>query len=154
MHSWSPLTGLSRGTMKPIRLALAMGLIAFGAASAPTTAVAAAHAPLQGYMFLKLYSDSTLVRLEFNVVDLVRALSLPWDPKAQPTREQVQTSLSAIRQYVDPRFALGAGADSASPIYRSFDFRRTESGEFLLLDYIVRKPLGAKVPITLTPFFE
>jgi hypothetical protein len=140
--------------MKTIRLALLMSLIAVGAASAPTPAVAAAHAPLQGYMFLKLYSDSTIVRLELAIPDLVRALSLPWDAKAQPAREQVQASLGAIRQYVDPRFALGAGTERATPVYRGFDFRRTESGEFLLLEYVIGKPLGARVPITMTPFFE
>lgn len=140
--------------MKTIRLALLMLLMTRGAAAAPSTAVATAHAPLQGYIFLMLYSDSTVVRLELAVPDLVRALSLPWDPKAQPTREQVQASLGAIRNYVDPRFALGAGADRATPIYRSFDFRRTESGEFLLLQYVIAKPLGARVAITMTPFFE
>ena len=83
--------------MKTIRLALVMSMVALGAAWAPTTAVASAHAPLQGYMFLMLYSDSTVVRLELAVPDLVRALSLPWDPKAQPKPEQVQTSLGPIR---------------------------------------------------------
>jgi hypothetical protein len=140
--------------MKTIRLALLMSVIALGAASAPTTAVAAAHAPMQGYIFLKLYTDSTIVRLELNIADVIRALTLPWDPKAQPTRDQVQGSLPAIRQYVDPRFALGAGAERATPVYRRFDFRQTESGDFLLLEYVIGKPLGVSVPITMTPFFE
>lgn len=140
--------------MKTIRLALLMSVIAIGAASAPTTATAAAHAPLQGYMFLKLYSDSTVVRLELAITDVVRALSLPWDAKARPTREQVQANLAAIRNYVEPRFALGAGAERATPVYRDFGFRGTESGEFLMLEYVIAKPLGTKVPITMTPFFE
>lgn len=140
--------------MKTIRLALLMSLLAFGAAAAPTTAVASAHAPLQGYMFLEVYGDSTVVRLELAVPDVIRALTLPWDPKTRPTREQVQASLAAIRNYVEPRFALGAGAERTAPIYRGFDVRPTESGEFLLLEYVVGKPLGARVPITMTPFFE
>ena len=140
--------------MKTIRLALLMSLIAFGAAAAPTTAVAAAHAPMQGYIFLKLYSDSTVVRLELAVPDLIRALSLPWDPKARPKPEQVQASLGAIRSYVEPRFALGAGAERASPVYRDVGFRETESGDFMMLEYVVAEPLGTSVPITMTPFFE
>jgi hypothetical protein len=140
--------------MKSIRLALLMSLIAFGAAAAPTSAVAATHAPMQGYMFLMVYSDSTVVRLELAVSDVVRALNLPWDPKARPKPEQVQASLAAIRGYVEPRFALGAGAERSTPIYRGFGFRGTESGEFLELGYVVPKPLGASVPITMTPFFE
>jgi hypothetical protein len=140
--------------MKTIRLALLMSLLALSAAAASATAVAAAHAPLQGYMFLMVYSDSTVVRLELNTTDVARALSLPWDPKAMPTRQQVQASLPAIRGYVEPRFALGAGADRTTPVFRSFDFRPTESGNFLLLQYVIAKPLGARVPITMTPFFE
>ena len=143
-----------RETMNKIRLALFMSLIAFGAAAAPTNAVAAAHAPLQGYMFLMVYSDSTVVRLELATNDVARALALSWDPKAMPTREQVEASLPAIRGYVEPRFALGAGADLATPVYRGFDFRPTESGNFLLLQYAIAKPLGASVPITMKPFFE
>jgi HupE / UreJ protein len=140
--------------MKTIRLALLMSLIAFGAAAAPTTAVAAAHAPQQGYIFLKVYSDSTVVRLEFAVTDLVRALSLPWDPKARPKPEQIEASLATIRTYVEPRFAIGSGAERATPVYRGFDVRDTESGEFVLLEYVIGRPLGASVPITMTPFFE
>ena len=105
-------------------------------------------------MFLRVYSDSAVVRLELAVTDVVRALALPWDPKARPTPDQVRASLAAIRSYVEPRFALGAGAERAAPVYRSFDFRGTETGEFLLLEYVIDKPLGTRVPITLTPFFE
>ena len=144
--------------MKTIRLALAALLIGRTAAAAPSTtpaaAAAAAHAPLQGYIFLLLYSDSTVVRLELAVPDVIRALSLAWDPKVQPTREQVQTSLPAIRAYVDPRFAVGDSVGRVTPTFRDFDFRQTESGDFLLLQYVIPKALGARVPITMTPFFE
>ena len=145
---------LERETMKTIRIAFCMSLIAIGAATAPTTVVASAHAPLQAYLFLKVYSDSTVVRVELAVSDVERALQLGWDPKARPTREQVQASLATIRRYVEPRFAVGAGSQLATPVYRGFDVRGTEAGEFVLLEYGVARPLGARVPITLTPFFE
>jgi len=140
--------------MKTIRLALLMSMIAVGAASAPTPAVATAHAPQQAYMFLLLYTDSAVVRLEVAVADVERALKLGWDPKVRTPREQVQASLAAIRNYVEPRFALGTGANRVTTTYRSFDTRIAEPGEFLLLEYAVARPLGAQVPITLTPFFE
>ena len=149
--------------MKPIRLALLTMLVGRAAAAAPATAPAAAattttstaaHAPLQGYIFLLLYSDSTVVRLELAVPDVIRALSLSWDPKVQPTRDQVQASLPAIRAYVDPRFAVGDRAERITPAFRDFDFRQTESGDFLLLQYVIPKALGSRVPITMTPFFE
>jgi hypothetical protein len=149
--------------MKTIRLALLALLIGRGAAAAPAstpaaaltaTSSAAAHAPLQGYIFLLLYSDSTVVRLELAIPDVIRALSLSWDPKVQPTRAQVQASLPAIRAYVDPRFAVGDSAERVTPTFRDFDFRKTESGDFLLLQYVIPKALGASVPITMTTFFE
>ena len=140
--------------MKTIRIALLLSVMAFGAASAPTTAVASAHAPLQAYMFLRLYTDSAVVRLELAVTDVERALELGWDAKAKPTPEQLQASLLAIRGYAEPRFAVGAGAERVTPVYRAVDVRATESGQFLLLEYGVATPLGPQVPITLTPFFE
>src|SRR5687768_16694661 len=140
--------------MKTIRLALLMSVIALGAAAAPAPAAASAHAPEQAYLFFKVYTDSTAVRLELAVPDVIRALSLPWDPKARPTREQIEASLAAIRGYTEPRFAVGAGATRITPVYRRFDLRGTEVGLYLLLEYAAAQPLGREVPITLTPFFE
>ena len=140
--------------MKTIRIAMLLSLVALGAASAPTTAVATAHAPQQAYMFLLVYTDSAVVRLELATRDVERALALGWDSKTRLTRDQVEASLAAIRGYAEPRFSLGDGAGRIVPVYRSFATRETEAGEFLLLEYAVARPLGAQVPITLTPFFE
>ena len=138
--------------MRTIRRVLLMSVIALGAAAAP--AVGAAHAPEQAYLFFKVYTDSTVVRLELAIPDVIRALGLPWDSRARPTREQIETSLAAIRAYVEPRFAVGAGGSRITPVYRRFDLRGTEAGEFLLLEYVAATPLGREVPVTLTPFFE
>src|SRR5688572_3343625 len=100
-------------TMRTIRRVLLMSVIALGAAAAP--AVGAAHAPEQAYLFFKVYTDSTVVRLELAIPDVIRALALPWDSRARPTREQIETSLAAIRAYVEPRFAVGAGASRITP---------------------------------------
>ena len=140
--------------MTTIRIALLMSAIAFGAASAPTPAVASAHAPLQAYMFLRLYTDSAVVRLELAVADVERALAVGFDPKVRPTPAQLQASLAALRGYAEPRFAVGAVAERVTPVYRAIDFRPTEAGGFVLLEYSVARALGSQVPITLTPFFE
>ena len=137
--------------MKTIRLALLAALAALALAAMPGEA--SAHAPRQGYMFLRLHGDSTIVRLELYLADLDRALALGWDPSVRPTREQVQARLAAIREYAEPRFALG-GAGLAPPRYRDFGFRAAETGEYLLLEYLIEAPLPERVPISLTTFFE
>src|SRR5215207_2547101 len=140
--------------MKRIQLAFLAAMVALPLASTPTLASSAAHAPRQAYMFLKLYSDSSLVRLELFIPDVERALALGWDVKGRPTREQVQASLAKIRAYAEAHFAVGDGARPATPSYRAFDFRGTETGEYLLLEYVVRTPPPERLSITLTPFFE
>jgi hypothetical protein len=137
--------------MRSIRFIL-LALIALAAAAAPHPA--AAHAPRQAYMFLRLHGDSAIVRLELHVPDIERALALGWDTSVRPTREQVQARLAAIRQYAEAHFALGTGAHRAEPVFRGFAFRTAENGEFLLLEYVIGAPLPQQVAITLTPFFE
>ena len=138
--------------MKTIRLGLLAATLTL--ATAATPGKASAHAPRQGYMFLRLHGDSAIVRLELYVADIERALALGWDPSARRSREQVQASLAAIRTYAEAHFALGAGTGRAAPMYRDFGFRAAETGEYLLLEYLVSAPLPERVSITLTPFFE
>lgn len=138
--------------MKTIRLGLLAATIALASTFAPREA--AAHAPRQGYMFLRLHGDSAIVRLELFVADIERALSLGWDPSTRPSREQVQASLSSIRAYAEAHFALGDGTGRAAPVYRDFGYRAAETGEYLLLEYLVSTPFPDRLSITLTPFFE
>jgi len=140
--------------MKRIRLAFLASLVALAAMPRPTMGLAAAHAPKQAYMFLKLYSDSSLVRLELFIPDVERALTLGWDIKGRPTRQQVEPNIDRIRAYAEAHFALADGAQRLTPVYRGWDFRGTETGEYLLLEYVVRTPPPEKISITLTPFFE
>ena len=100
-------------SVKTMRLGLLAALIAV--VSLVTPGGAATHAPRQAYMFLRFYSDSTVVRLELHLPDLDRALALGWDTTARPTREQVQARLADIRGYTEPRFALGEGQERAAP---------------------------------------
>jgi hypothetical protein len=140
--------------MKRIRLALLASVMALASAAAPAFGSAAAHAPKQAYMFLKFYSDSSLARLELFIPDVERALTLGWDVKGRPSKAQVEANLDRIRAYAEAHFALANGSVRETPIYRGWDFRGTETGEYLLLEYVVRRPPPEKLTITLTPFFE
>jgi hypothetical protein len=144
---------VSLGTLLPLlRRGWLPLLLAIGTHLTPASA--AAHAPRQGYMFLRLHGDSTIVRLELHVPDLERALRLGWDPTLRPTPQQVEANLAAIRAYAETHFAVGDATGRSGAAYRRFDFRGAENGEFLLLEYLIAAPLPERVPITLTPFFE
>jgi hypothetical protein len=105
-------------------------------------------------MFLKFYNDSSLVRLELFIPDIESVLGLGWSIKGRPTKASVDSNLAKIRAYAEAHFALANGTQRETPIYRGWDFRGTETGEYLLLEYVVRQPPPDKLSITLTPFFE
>ncbi len=138
--------------MKTLRPGFLATIVAL--ATVLTPARAAAHAPRQGYLFLRLHSDSAIARLELNIGDLEGALTLGWDPTVRPTREQVMAHLAAIRAYAEAHFALGDGTTSVVPVYRDFSYRGADNAEYLLLEYFIASPLPDRLSITLTPFFE
>lgn len=138
--------------MKTIRSALLATLIALVMLGIPR--MASAHAPRQGYLFLRLHSDSAVARLELNLADLEAALKLGWNPSVRPTREQVLSQLAAIRGYAEAHFALGDGTRNVVPVYRDFGFRGADNAEYLLIEYAVGTKLPDQLSITLTPFFE
>jgi hypothetical protein len=115
---------------------------------------AAAHAPRQGYLFLRLHSDSLIARLELNIADLDGVLGLGWDVKARPTRAQVEARLADIRRYAETHFSLGRNGTTLAPVYRDFGHRAADGAEYLLLTYHVGAPPPERVTISLTPFFE
>lgn len=138
--------------MKITRFALLATLLALASAAAPTRALA--HAPRQGYMFLRLHSDSLIARLELNIADLEGVLALGWNPNVRPTREEIEARLAVIRQYAEQHFALGDGEARLVPVFRDFSVRGADGAEYLLLEYFVGSPPPERVTITLTPFFE
>lgn len=139
-------------TMKTIRLAVLATLLALVSAATPDRAMA--HAPRQGYLFLRLHGDSLIARLELNLADLEGVLTLGWDPTVRPTREQVQAQLAVIRRYAEEHFSLADGATRLVPAFRDFSFRGADNAEYLLLEYLVSSPPPKRVTITLNPFFE
>jgi hypothetical protein len=105
-------------------------------------------------MFLRLHGDSMAVRLELFVPDLERALKLGWNANVRPSDDDVRARLAMIRAYAESHFALGPATSRISATYRGFSFRRAETGDYLLLEYLVPKAVPTLLPITLTPFFE
>jgi hypothetical protein len=124
------------------------------AASVASASPSPAHSPRQAYMFLKVYGDSTVMRLEFAMPDLEGALNFGWDTTSVVTAAQVREKLGIIRAYAESHASIGGGAGRSTPQYRSFDFRRAEGRQWLLLEYLVSMPVSDRLSITLTPFFE
>jgi hypothetical protein len=124
------------------------------AASVASAAPSSAHAPRQAYMFLRLYGDSTVMRLELAIPDLESALKLGWDTTSYVTADQVRDKLGVVLGYAESHVGIGGDGGRATPRYRGFDFRRAEGRQYLLLEYLVSMPLPDHLSITLSPFFE
>lgn len=117
--------------------------------------MAAAHQPGQAYMFLRIYDDSIVVRLEILEADLEEALGLGWDVSQPLTRERIAGSLDRIRAYAEPRFSLVTDGQRLEPSFRDFDLRPVDFGEYVLLEYLLRvSPTPPTLDITYTPLFE
>jgi hypothetical protein len=122
--------------------------------SAAVPSAAAAHAPRQSYIFLRMHSDSVVVRLELNVAHLDSALGLGWGGAARPAREQVQAHLARIRGYAEARLSMDADGRRLAPTYRGFGLSGTDAGTFVQLEYVVRTATPRALRITYTPFFD
>src|SRR5215211_7539830 len=101
--------------MTTFRLGLFAVLLPVVAATTPSTA--SAHAPRQAYMFLRLHRDSAVVKLEFLVRDLERALRLGWGTTSRPAPDRVREKLAVIRAYAESHFAIGVGDARATAVY-------------------------------------
>ncbi|HSJ64049.1 MAG TPA: HupE/UreJ family protein [Gemmatimonadaceae bacterium] len=130
------------------------GLVPPALGTATISASAAAHAPGQAYVFLRLHPDSIVVRLEFFGAHLDRALALGWEPDAPISLPRVREQLEQIRGYVESHFAFAIGDQPLAPAYRGVDTRMAEPGEFVLLEYVLRTPRPDRLTVSFTPFFE
>lgn len=148
------LTRVSR----PALLLLLLPLLLTGLFAAPalaTSARAAAHAPGQAYVFLRLHEDSMVVRLELLAAHLDRTLDLGWDVTAPLTPEQVAARLPEIRRYAEAHLELDVDGRRLPPTFRAVGTRATtEAGEFVLLTYVVPAAPPAHLGVRYTPFFE
>lgn len=102
----------------------------------PTPGVAA-HEIGQSYMFLRIYDDSVVVRLEITVADLEAALGFGWDLEAGVALPAIESRLDSIRAYVEPRFSLSADGAVLAARYQSVEMRFLDFADFVLLEYVI-----------------
>ncbi len=104
---------------------------------ASAAAAAAAHQIGQAYLYLRVFQDSLIVRIEIERRDIARALDLDWDLDQPYDQALVDRDLQLIRDYIEDKFYI-----ATEPSGRlDFDFRSVDSrilrnfADFILLEY-------------------
>ena len=129
-------------------------------APAPVPAVAtlssASHELGQAYIYLKVYDDSLVARLEVTVEDLEEALGFGWDPEVGITEEELANRLDSIRAYVEPRFSLGTAEGPYEPVFRQSSLLPVQFGAFVQLEYFIGDTDGIpdEIDAEMTILFE
>ena len=113
-----------------------------------------AHEPGQGYMLLRVHTDSIVVRLELLAEHLDEALQLGWGDRT-PTIEQVQSVLPRLRAYAEANMEIRLDGQPLPLRFNSVANRFVDFGEFVLLEYALDlSPTPDELEFTFTPFFE
>lgn len=126
----------------------------------PVPAVAAlssaSHELGQAYIYLKVYDDSLVARLEVTVRDLEEALGFGWDPEAGITEADLAARLDSIRAYVEPRFSLGTAEGPFDPVFRQSSLLPVQFGAFVQLEYFIDETEGIpdEIEAEMTVLFE
>jgi hypothetical protein len=107
------------------------------AASTSSAPAAVTHELGQSYIFLRVYDDSLVVRLEITEADLERALSFGWDVAAGVGAEEVALRLQAIRDYVASRFSIGSEGVVFEPEFVGWSELELGFGTFIQLEYVI-----------------
>lgn len=150
-------------TVAPLFLgfALATGNLAAATPAAPlptvpSTTVASAHEVGQSYLFLRIYEDSILVRVEMTTSDVEAGFGFGWDPEAGVSLAQVEAQLDSIRGYVESRLAMSADGQPLDLQFRSVDVRFLEVADFVMLFYAIENTtqIPDEVSATFPVLFE
>lgn len=116
---------------------------------------APAHELGQSYMFLRVYDDSLVVRLEITLEDLERVLAFGWDLEAVTVEEILERS-DSVRAYVEPRFSLSSASGPLDAEFQRVEARYLEIADYVLLTYKIDELYGIpdEVDITWEVMFE
>ena len=113
----------------------------------------AVHELGQSYLYLRVYEDSMVVRVEITAADVENALGFGWDPKTL-TAADVQAREAQIRAYVEPRMVV-ATDDGPLPLrYVGTALSRLPIANYVLLTYALDAPPPAEVSFGLSVLFE
>ena len=104
---------------------------------------AKAHDIDQGYVYFSILDAQLDVRVELNIRDINRALTLGLPEDGSATQADIETSAAAIRAYLRERLAMRPDGKEVDWQFIGFSLRDTKHGQFLLADFTV-----AELPAT------
>lgn len=144
--------------------ALALVLTAGGLRAEATLAAAAyppavspprAHELGQSYLYLRVYDDSLVVRLEMTVADVDRALGTGWDLDSV-TESDVESALARIRSYVESRLDLSAGGVPLPRQFQGAGLVDLGLARYVTLTYIIDdvEVVPEEIDVELAVFFD
>lgn len=114
------------------------------------------HVLGQSYVYLRVYDDSLVVRLEITRADLEQALGFGWDVEAGVSAEEIELRLPEIRAYAESHFSIGSGGVAFEP--RFVDWSELDAGfdRFILLEYLIDEVGGIPdvVDVVFSALFE
>jgi hypothetical protein len=127
--------------LKRLNLLLTLGLSIVcvpDASAMDTPAPAVAYHELDwSYMYLRVFEDSLIIRLEMTTRDIERALSFGWDPDAGVSESEVRARLGDIRAYTEERFSAGTAEGLFDPVFRDVSLLELGFGTFVKLEYVL-----------------
>ena len=137
-----------------MRRAVVVVLVCLLAALTPRGA--AAHQRGQSYIFLRVYADSIVVRVELAVDDLDRVLRLGWSSERGVTREQIHARVHELLAYVRPRLHIAAGGRELPLRFTGDSLRDFNLADYALLQFVIDgvRPLPERLEVGFPVFFE
>lgn len=134
-----------------------LALVVSAAAAAATTSAPnpAPHEPGQTYIYLRVYDDSLVVRVEMAVVDAERVLGFGWDPAAVSAAD-VRNVEARLRAYVEPKVALRTEGTELTLQFRESGLLDLGTRSYLTLTYEADGWTGIpdEIEVEFTPVFE
>ena len=129
--------------------------------AAVTTATAASmsavipHEPGQTYLYLRVYDDSLVVRVEMWVGDAERVLGLGWDPAAV-TLADVRAAETRARAYIEPKVSLSTGGAELPLRFRESGLLDLGANDYMTLTYEADgwTEIPDEIDVEFTPVFE
>jgi hypothetical protein len=125
-----------------LKRALLAALLLLVAGVGPLLALRTRHQLGQSYIFLRMHTDSVVVRVEITVDDLEKVLHVGWSSDAGVTTDMVVPHLEAILAYVRPRLTFSAEGREIPLRFVSHEVRDLILADYVELLFLVDDPNG------------